>query len=271
MGTPFTLSKIMGSIKGMVKFPTPIHRTSGTNIILLAVGIFLLVIGAIVVIGANLPELIRSQYEKNLEEQFKAPEEAVKRQVRKVTIKRLNELGEEEWVEILANGEVRVYDKDGNLKKTGGQGFARTRNLFDSINRYLDDETQPLDGLDGVIEIIVETNKGTQIIVGGGGGGNTNPGNDLGQIIKDIIDYVDEALQPTPTPAPSPTPNPLGPTVTPWVTQAYVSPTPNLQATPGPGTPTPLPAYMTNPPFSCSDYDYLGRPVAISNVICGAD
>ncbi len=155
-----------------------------------------------------------------------------------------------ETSEILMDGTVNLYDKNGNLLKTGRRGFAETQNIFRRYE-YLINSGKSFTG--GKYEIEIETQTGVTIIESGG---DTTQGD----LIDDSIDFIDNTINPTPTPtAAPPTPTPSG----------YVPP-----PTPTP-SPTPLPDkpdYLNAPPFTCEDY-YLetGKPLKISNVYCNLD
>jgi hypothetical protein len=188
------------------------------------------------------------------------PQVATKRQVKRIFLERETENGIE-YIEILANGTINVYDLNHKLIKTGLQGFSRINSLFDDIDRHWD---TLFGGSKGKCRLTIETNFGITVIDCGGSSGGGGTGED---IIDDIEEITDNTFEPTPTFAPTSNPAPTipWPTDTPWPT--YL-PTPNLSITPGGPTPTPLPGYMTAPPFRCEDYK-LNHPFAISNVICG--
>jgi hypothetical protein len=197
-------------------------------------------------------------------QQAQAPQNRGEQEVRRVLLKRMNQ-GVVEYIEILANGEMNIYDENMIKIRSRRLGIARVRSIFLDIEESLNGN-RTLNGWDGY-QIIVDTNKGQTIIDGGGSGGGGNGQWD--EIIKEIEDTKETVFAPTATPRPTHTPVPPStnnPTPTPTNIQ-IVLPTPTLIA----GEPTPLPNYLTDPPFTCAEYDYLGRPIAISNVICGAD
>lgn len=186
--------------------------------------------------------------------------EAKVTQVRRI---KLSREGEDEVVEILLNGQVNIYDKNGKLIKSGLKGFYDISTLFAGIENNWGALASEFGG-SGKFTLEIETNQGTTIIEGEGNGGD-------GGIIDDIGDTGEEILNPSPTPTPeptippgSPTPPPTGePTPTPSSTPLP----PGSSPTPTP-SPTPLPPYMVAPPFTCEDYQGT-RPKIISNIICG--
>lgn len=188
-------------------------------------------------------------------------------QIRRLLFKRLVN-GEVEYVEILSNGEINIYDANMKLKKRGLIGFARMRQLFYDLEEYLGKHPGTIFSscLQGM-EITLETEQGITVIKNQPGAckDDQDPFKDTGQIIDELVDQL---FSPTPTLIPSPTiiishnQNP-----SPTTTNPNLLPTLTIT----PGGPTPIPDYQTAPPFTCEEYKYLGRPINISNVICGAD
>jgi len=250
-------------------------KTGLSKKILLTFGIsFALIAVLLVMAGIAMNNRAREAFLLRQAQEQASPQTAVKRQVKRVLLKRESKEGIE-YIEILPNGQVNIYDENFNLKKSGTQGYTTVNNLYDKINRNLDSLDQLNFGGNAKYTLTVETNQGsTTIIIDNNGGdvGGDGLDDDLEDIIEDIEDIEDEVENPPPTasPQPSPTigPSPTGFIPTPSATPV-ISPTPT--PSPGPGTPTPLPGYMTAPPFTCDDYDNLGRPVIISNTTCGAD
>lgn len=236
------------------------NSKSSTNKVLLLALVFVGVISAVLIIGVNLSAIARKRAQDRLAQQFEAPKDAVKTQVKKAVYKFIDEDGNVRYAEILSSGQVNLYDENYNLLKAGIQGFARINNLLKNLNtNYSDYEGSG----DGEYTLTIETNKGTVVI---------NIEEIPEEIIEEIEEIIEETFSPTPTPIPpSPTSIPSGPTSTP--TPTIFQPTTAPTITPGgpSPTPTPLPDYMTAPPFTCDDYSGYGRPVTISNVICGAD
>lgn len=249
----------------MAKIKFSINLQSSTNKLIIASVAFVIILSTALLIAISLSNKAREQAQQQLAQQFEAPKEAVKTQVKKVLYRYTDENGKVFYAEILITGQVNLYDENFNLLKSGIQGFARINNLLDYINRNSD-------GLDpngeGDNSLTIETNKGTIVI---------NFDDDLDDILDEIIDeiedIIDDTFSPTPTPLPpTPTITPGGPIIpTSSPTPTTIQPSPTI--TPGgpTPTPTPLPDYMTAPPFTCEDYEALGRSVIISNVICGAD
>lgn len=252
--------------------PSKLTRLSGTKLVIGFFLVFIIIIGLALIFGSRLADLYRAQFTSRQEQLMQSPATAVKRQVKRVLLKRETEDGEIEYVEILPNGKVTVYDANMNIKKSGLQGFSRINRLFNNINDNLDNLDEYYSGGGGVYEITIETNQGTTTInTGGGDDGEGEGDEDINDIIEDIEDIEDDTFNPTPTPAPTLTPLPGAsptPLPSPTLPPGIPSPTP----TPGPTpTPTPLPDYMTAPPFSCDDYYSSGKPLIITNILCGLD
>jgi hypothetical protein len=241
-------------------------KLSKTQILLLLLIVFFIFVSVLIFAGLRASTRFREDFAISQAEQAKSPEVAVKRDVKRILLKKMNDDGSFQFIEILPNGLVNIYDANMNLIKSDLSGYAQVRRLFEKINRNLDDFTSDESGN---YTLTVNTNKGDFTIV------INDLLNDLihdiiRDIIKDIDDIVEVVFAPTPTPAPLPTtsPNQPTPTAIPYPTLIIYgpSPTPNPNA-----TPTPLPDYMTAPPFKCSDYKYLNRPINISNIVCGLD
>lgn len=185
-----------------------------------------------------------------------------KQQVKRIWLKRWRD-GAWEYTEIWENGKLCVYDEKMELKRCGRMGIARVRSLFLDMENRLGEGIIDMMGGGGNYEIWIETEKGRSRISGGGNN------QDWDEIV-DNIGYIEEQIfKPTPTTGPTLTPRPtqaVGPPVTAGG-GALPTATPVLL----PGEPTPLPGYLSAPPFSCEDYEFLNRPVTISNVICGVD
>jgi hypothetical protein len=164
-------------------------------------------------------------------------------QIRRI---RFTKTADGESMEILMDGTVRYYDKNGKLIKSGRRGFAETQNIFRRFE-WLLNNNQLIEG--GEYQIEIETQKGTTLINPGGSGQG-------GDIINDAIDFIDQTLNPTPTPIPSATPLPSS------------TPYGDPPASPNPST---TPDYSSAPPFKCSDYYTSGKPIKISNIICGPE
>lgn len=243
--------------------PPTISRHKNTVIVALVVIFFIVVPGTLIIAYIN----SQKAREQRLEQQakaFESPEFATKRHIRKISLKRDGENGQE-LIEITASGKVHHYDAQGNLIKSGLMGFADVQSLFDNVNRNLDSFGKTHFG-SGNYTLIVESNKGIEVIEVSEGEGEDNP---IDDIIDKIEEIIEETLYPTPTLAPPPTifnPNatPMPPTPTP--TRAP-TPTPTL----APGAPTPLPAYMLAPTFTCEEVYSGGKPLPVSNTVCGAN
>jgi hypothetical protein len=254
----------MNATSPIILQPT-ILRHKNTVIVALVVIFFIVVPGALIIAYIN----SQKAREQRLEQQakaFESPEFATKRHIRKISLKRDGENGQE-LIEITASGKVHQYDAQGNLIKSGLMGFADVQSLFDNLNRNLDSFGKTHFG-SGNYTLIVESNKGIEVIevTDGEETGEDNP---LDYIIEEIEEIIEETLYPTPTLAPPPTifnPNatPIPPSPTP--TRAP-TPTPTL----APGAPTPLPAYMLAPTFTCEDVYSGGKPLPVSNTVCGAN
>jgi hypothetical protein len=243
---------------------------SRIKIIAPLIALLLVLLVAVVLISASGAERVRQERAAQIERQFNSPNVAVKRQVKRVLIKKVTPEGVR-YYEIFLHGQINEYDENMNLLRSSLQGFSRVGSLFDEIDRNLDDWLNNNGGSGSIVE--VDTNQGNHTFppnnpsgtpgpspTGGGGGG-----------VDDIIDdIIDDTFSPTPTTAPSPTPMPGQPTNTPAPSPTLrptVRPTVNPNASP---TPTGLPQYMLNPPFNCDDYD-ITKPTTISNVICVPD
>jgi hypothetical protein len=224
--------------------------------------LLVLVIGLVVFLLINTGNTLREDRQAQIQT-IERDTNNNQQQVRRILMKRVGN-GLTEYIEILGNGEINLYDANMNRLKTRQLGIARTRSIFLDIEESLRGN-RTIAGWDGY-QIIVDTNSGRTTIDGGGSGGDNGQWDD---IIKEIEDTEDTVFAPTPTPRPTATPvivpvNQITPTMTTVIVPTSI-PTSIV------GAPTPLPDYRTNPPFTCEEYDYLGRPVAISNVICGAD
>lgn len=220
--------------------------------------IALLMIGSAFSSSRRQEEVIRQQVK--LEEL----ERVYRKQVKRLTMKRKGADGEDEIIEIQLTGHVNIYELNGDLKKAGIQGFFKVDSLLDKVDRMLDEDVDvyssiPIQGC----SITVETNSGIVYI----------PCEDNEELVDEIETVVDETLNPTPTLIPVFSPTAVPPSSTPGPSPTLGPPTATPTPT-GPGptpTPTPLPDYMTAPPFTCEAYAALGRPVAISQTVCGAD
>ncbi len=182
-------------------------------------------------------------------------------------MKHINDEGQEEYIEITQSGEINVYDSRNQLVRAQLQGYARITLLFNKINRHLS-QSSPTE-----LAELQNNNSGElqcYIQISTNLGEFTISCDEVIDIKKDIDQIEEETFHPTPTPTPPPTI--ASPTATiPPTSPTVVSPSPsNAPGGPSP-TPTPLPDYMTAPPFSCEEYQSLGRPVAISNIVCGID
>lgn len=237
--------------------------------------VFALVISLAFILAVFFSDQFRSRFSQQREQEFAAPGEAVREEVKRITLKRRGEQGEE-TIEILPNGQINVYDANGRLIRTSLLGFANTNNLFEDIARNLDQfkQTGTKSG-DGNYELTIETNKGTTTVVVTDDGDETNDDDDdiIDDTIDDIEDIEDDTFSPTPTPntqtpppggSPSPDPTP-GPTWTPAPTLP-----PGASPTPVPSG-TPIPDYLLAPPFECGDYYTGGKPIHISQTTCGFD
>ena len=221
------------------------------------------ILGLIIIITLQLSISARERARQNLAQQFESPQEAVKSQVKRVLYKQVSDDGTITYYEILADGTVNVFDENMNLIRSGKQGFGKINDLFKRLNNDLDSFDRSSTGKN---MLLIETNKGTIIIY------FDDDDEDLNDYIDEIEDIVEDTFTPTPTPQPPlPTLTPGGPTLTPTPWPTHGPPTPT-QGIIGPTpTPTPLPDYMTAPPFDCETYKHLGRPVTISNIVCGID
>lgn len=245
--------------------PVPSEFKISKPLIVLGV-IFFLLISVLIFAGLRASSLFRQNYEQSQSEQLNPPLTPVKRDIKRVLLKQTLEDGSIQFIEILPNGLVNIYDENMSLIKSDLSSYYKVRRLYQKINQNLDSLTSDSSGN---LIFTIDTNQGRFTII-------------FDQTIKDLIhdiindilddieDIVDEAFAPTPTLAPTATLAPNAPTPTPitFPTTPPFGPSP----TPDPSaTPTPLPDYMTAPPFSCDDYRYLNRPINISNIICGVD
>lgn len=242
------------------QFPKP-------KIISLLLIIFMLVVGVLIFGGLKASQLFRQQFASRQAQQMKAPTVPTKREVKRLLLKKTLEDGSINYYEILSNGVINIFDENMNLIKTDFSSYYRVKALFDKINANLDGIASDSQGK---TILTIYTNMGEVTIII-----DDDLHDELDDIIDDILDdiddVIDDAFAPTPTLQPTSTPAPGQPTSTPAPTPTS-HPIGGPSATPAPNaTPTPLPDYMTAPPFKCSDYENLGRPINISNVICGAD
>ncbi len=233
---------------------------------MLPIGILLVIIlGGVLLVSLRGAEQVREQLLRQQEEQYNAPNVAIKRQVQRILIKKQTAEGLR-YYEIFQNGLVNEYDEHMNLLRSGLQGFGRISGLFDDINQSLDGWM--VNGSGSNYEIIVHTNQGTYTIPQGSVSGTPGPTSPSGGGIDDVIDdIIDDTFSPTPTLIPTPTAVPGQPTNTPMPTAtARPTNTPTIDpfATP---VPSGLPQYMLNPPFDCEDLN-VDKPTVISNVIC---
>ncbi len=243
--------------------PTLAGRRKNQILLGLAVAFFIIIPGTLIVVYVNSQKAAQERIEQQAKA-FESPEFATKRQIRKISLKRTGENGEE-TIDITASGKVYHYDAFGNLIKSGLMGFADVQNLFDKLNRNLDSFGQTSFG-SGNYTLTIETSTGTTVIEVTEGGDGDDP---IDDIIDEVEDVTEETLYPTPTQVPTPTTyNPNATPVPPSPTLARVpSPTPTL----APGVPTPLPAYMLAPTFTCEEVYSGGRPLPVSNTMCGAN
>lgn len=234
---------------------------SQRHLYLLGFALFLSLV-AVAIVTYGLASRTRQQMLENQNLTYTPPTTPVAQQVKRVLIRREGPNGVE-YLEILLDGTINLYDANMKLIKTGLQGYGRVNSILDDFAKNLYRLDQYLNGR-GRYTITIYTNQGTYTYTSNGtGSGNTL----LDDLVDEIDDLVDDTFTPTPTPAPTYTPAPP-PTAGPSPTSPPAVPTPTIPW--NPLTPTPLPAYMTNPPFICSDYD-LNRPTNISNIICFPD
>ncbi|OGV96525.1 hypothetical protein A2W24_03355 [Microgenomates group bacterium RBG_16_45_19] len=242
--------------------PAPKIRLGLTPKSLLVVGlIFLACLVVIGLLAYGFAYRARQQMLLNQELRYTPPTTPTQHQVKRVLLKRLGPNGLE-YLEILADGTVNLYDADMNLIKSGLQGFGRVNSLLDDIAKNMKLWQLNLRGR-GNYTLIVETNMGTYTYtITGGGSGDS----DLDDILDNLEDLGNDTFAPTPIPQPTTIVPTAPPGASPTPTTSYLPGiTPTLP--PNPLTPTPLPGYMTAPPFSCNDY-YLNRPITISNILC---
>lgn len=234
---------------------------SSTNTLLVVVGFSVLIMGVILLIIISYARRSQQNLQQLQQQQAESPETAVQRQVQNVLLRRQLDDGTIVFYEILRSGQVNIYDSDMNLIRSGIQGYYKVDNLFNMINRELDD--YDTSKTTGKYALTINTNQGQLTIY-------IDDDDILDDLVDEVEEIVEEPFLPTPTPAPSATPVPGQPTSTP---APGSSPTPTpLPAPTIPGaspTPTPLPDYMTAPPFTCEQYADLGRPISISNILCG--
>lgn len=246
--------------------PPVFARRKNQILLALAVVFFIVIPGTLIVVYVNSQKATQQRLEQQAKA-FESPDFATKRQIRKISLKRDGENGAE-LIEITASGKVLHYDAQGNLIKSGLMGFADVKDLFDKLNRNLDSFGQGYFG-SGNYTLIIETNMGTttvEVTQGGDGDDGDDPLND---IIDEVEDIIEETLYPTPTLVPPPTIyNPNATPVPPSPTRSRApTPTPTL----APGVPTPLPAYMLAPTFTCEEVYKGGKPLPVSNTVCGAN
>lgn len=218
------------------------HISTSTFIIATATIAFLLIIGIVFFITFKLGQKTGSTPTQQLIETSRDGG-AEDQQIKRI---RFIKQSTGEIMEIMMDGTVKYYDKNGKLIKTGRRGFAETQQILRKFE-WLINNGKTIEGGDYRIEI--ETEEGTIIVNPGGGG--TGGGD-----IDDAIDFIDRTINPTPTPRPSPTPS-------------TGLPTPNPSITPSPSPILEYPDYLTAPPFTCEDYYKGGKPLKISNIICG--
>lgn len=240
-------------------------RSKSNSSTLLYVGIAgaMLFVFAVVLVVFLQAQKARQIILNSQQNSFNAPQPINKRQVNKITLTKENGY----YIEIMGDGRINEYDAEGNLIKAGLLGYYQVNRLFNRLNDKLDGFDTSMFGKGNYL-LTVYSNKGTTTIrIAGGGGGN----GDIDDIIDDIIDLEEGTLYPTVTPTLQPTQPGNNYTATPTPIISYV-PNPTIVPTPtvGPGTPTPLPPYMTNDPFECDDYaTQLKKPMPISNTFCG--
>jgi hypothetical protein len=243
--------------------PPAISRHKNQVILALAVTFLIVIPGTLIIAYINSQKAIEQRMEQQAKA-FESPEFATKRHIRKISLKRDGENGQE-LIEITASGKVYHYDAQGNLIKSGLMGFADVKALFDNLNRNFNAFGQKHFG-SGNYTLIIESNKGIEVIEVTEGEGGGSP---IDDIIKDIEEIIEETLYPTPTIAPPPT------IFNPNATPMPPSPTPTRSPTPtptlAPGAPTPLPAYMLAPTFTCEEVYSGGKPLPVSNTVCGAN
>ncbi len=220
-----------------IKLPT-------TGVIIgIGIGVFVVIVSMIFFISYKLGQKTSVTPTQQLVDTSRQSDK-VDQQIRRIKFTKTNG----ESMEILMDGTVNQYDKSGKLTKTRRRGFAETQNVLRQFE-WLINNGKSIESKDYQIEI--ETQTGTITINPGTGG--TGPG---GSVIDDAIDFIDKTVNPTPTPKPA-------------------TPPPGSQSTPHPSSqpsPTPLPTapdYLSAPPFNCSDYYTTGKPLKISNTVCG--
>jgi len=243
----------------------PIINQSNTRhpqvIIVLGV-IFFSLIAILVFAGLRASALWRQNFARSQAEQMQPPLTPVKRDIKRILLKKTLTNGSIQYIEILQNGLVNIYDADMNLLKSGLSGYYKVRQLYQRINDHLDSFTSDSQGQ---YVLTIDTSHGQFIIVI-----DETIDSIINDIIKDIEDITEEVFAPTPTPAPTitPAPNSPSPTTVPTSPTSPQDPTPTTNPA---ATPTPLPDYLSAPPFDCSDYRYINRPVNISNIMCGIE
>lgn len=206
----------------------------------------------------------RDQVERSHTLVYSPPTTPIKQQVQRVLLRRIGPNGVE-YLEILSEGTVNLYDANMKLIKSGLQGFGRLTNLFINLEQKLAGGASSF-SCPKEYTLTLFTNIGTYTCKPDGSSDWGLPTQDL---IDELEDIVDDTFAPTPTLRPTSTPPAIPPSKTPTPQILNLTPQPTGPDW-NPLTPTPLPGYMTAPPFSCSDYE-VGRPFTISNVICGVD
>lgn len=216
------------------------HISTPTILISSAVFVFLLIIGMVFYVTYQFGQKAKvGESQQMIEVSRGGGDEA--QQVRRI---RFTKQSNGESMEIYMDGTIKYFDINGKLIKTGRRGFAETQNIFRKFE-WLINSKQTIEGGDYRIEI--ETEEGTIIVDPGGSGGG-------GDEIDDAIDFIDQTINPTPTPRPSPTGSPI-PTAT-------ITPSPEIN-------PSPTPSDIPMIPFKCEDYYTSGKPIQISNILCG--
>ena len=252
----------MNAIAPLILLPV-FARRKNQILLALTVVFFIVIPGTLITVYVNSQKAAQQRLEQQAKA-FESPDFATKRQIRKISLKRDGENGEE-LIEITASGKVLHYDAQGNLIKSGLMGFADVKELYDKLNRNLDSFGQTYFG-SGNYTLSIETNQGTTVVEVTEGGDGDNP---IDDIIDEVEDVIEETLYPTPTLVPPPTIyNPNATPIPPSPTRARApTPTPTL----APGVPTPLPAYMLAPTFTCEEVYTGGKPLPVSNTVCGAN
>ena len=230
--------------------------------ILSIITLFALIFGIIKAIGAKYNRNLNNQEFEELNQQLNQQNYDIRRIKLETSDGRI--------IEILQNGTLtRIHDDKTNQAILG---FGKLNQLFSSLTEEEIIELYNNQSSSGNTHTITfETKSGNTYVIEIPVDGDDIP-DELEDIIDEIEDTTEDILDPTPypsfVPTPTPTPTPV-PSGTPYPTP---TPTPSPSSTPYPTpTPTPgpssLPAYMTAPPFDCSDYDLIKNTV-ISNIIC---